>query len=1121
MQRRLKGEPATIERDERRAELIEKRVSRLNLKSPRRKRIAAFVFVGLLISSAVLSFVNWDEEEPQAARGFAYIEFSEILRPDGDALKEWDYPSSGDHYDELDETTVGGDGATTYISTSTASEYDRFTMTDMTEEDRGEYTQIDSVTLWVIARKDASPFASLQIGLWNDSTYYLGIDVSSALTTSYVNYTWTWTTNPQTSAEWTIAQVNYFNAYVFTEDASPTVYVTQMGLVVPGRQVVWGPTFTSTPDTTARAGYDYSYTATTNETSIFSIYDYDGADAWATFTPANATLWGLPSSTYLDDSYDISIKATSVAGEQSAWQNFTLVVNDWAVSFTSTPIYTAAVDYEYNYSYTTNETCTYDVTFYIEGTGGGETAWLNPAIWQYQASEASDTIAYIATGNWPYPYYNIMAYDLSSLDVGTELEDIYVRVYGPTYDNVGTKTPTVAVNATEAIGGTSGGTARTLTQIKALFPAGSFAFYIDTYTGSSPPVQWHTDSGSCHATWQSQFDNNRTIYAGYTIWDSGGYDGSFGNNISTTQLKVSYIASGGGDTPDWLHWTDEGFIFGTPALANLTEEVNVSIEATTPGGTSTWQNFTITVSEGWEPTFTSSPIEVASATVGYEYTASCNETVTWPNDDSAWGFETNATWAHWGQANHTVWGTPESGDIGKWFYIHISANSTAGYKTGWQNYSVNVTELDSVPPDSDLKWDYRLESQSFSDPSEMSAYYYLNVSGEDSSDNQGITNWTWAYGIAGDFTINAYEDEYLDDIMLLTVGTWFVNLTVRDVGDNEDYTNITIDVVDNSWLPPIADFSTNWQCSEGTNRSALVDDPLPYYDDHDTDDENDTYIYYDQATAGTSQVLSVANLTISTESGYAYSVTVNVTALRVSGGSWRNFYIGVYDEETPYSYWSEKTLTFAYATYTVEYTTCPWTSTAWTSDDLNRTGIYMSWAGDAGQSVRVTKAHLWLTVIDTEDPVANAGPDQEVEEGETTYFDGSGSTDNAAVTNYTWTFDDGGTQTLYGATPTYVFLDNGTYVVTLNVSDAAGNWDEDTMTVTVVVPVPSFAEQVYGQMGDITLLFICLFGLVGMVLTPAWYVKYGRDDKSRSLVYAIFWFFFFFGLFYAGVYSFQ
>ncbi len=87
---------------------------------------------------------------------------------------------------------------------------------------------------------------------------------------------------------------------------------------------------------------------------------------------------------------------------------------------------------------------------------------------------------------------------------------------------------------------------------------------------------------------------------------------------------------------------------------------------------------------------------------------------------------------------------------------------------------------------------------------------------------------------------------------------------------------------------------------------------------------------------------------------------------------------------------------------------------------------------------------------DTTNPTASAGPDQTVQAGATVTFDGSASSDNHGVANWTWTFTEGGqTRTLYGASPTHTFAAAGTYDVTVRVTDASGNWAEDTVRVTV------------------------------------------------------------------------
>ena len=94
---------------------------------------------------------------------------------------------------------------------------------------------------------------------------------------------------------------------------------------------------------------------------------------------------------------------------------------------------------------------------------------------------------------------------------------------------------------------------------------------------------------------------------------------------------------------------------------------------------------------------------------------------------------------------------------------------------------------------------------------------------------------------------------------------------------------------------------------------------------------------------------------------------------------------------------------------------------------------------------------MTLTVTDTVDPVADAGPNQTVDEGDTVTFDGSLSYDADSSITYSWEFEyDGAPVTpLTGVAPTFVFDIAGVYIVTLTVEDEGGNTASDTVTITV------------------------------------------------------------------------
>ena len=99
-----------------------------------------------------------------------------------------------------------------------------------------------------------------------------------------------------------------------------------------------------------------------------------------------------------------------------------------------------------------------------------------------------------------------------------------------------------------------------------------------------------------------------------------------------------------------------------------------------------------------------------------------------------------------------------------------------------------------------------------------------------------------------------------------------------------------------------------------------------------------------------------------------------------------------------------------------------------------------------------------VMVRDKTPPVAEAGQDRVVTMGDEVAFDGSASADNLGIVGLIWTFTDGVPVALDGSNPSHRFNKPGVFVVTLNVTDAAGHWATDTLTVTVVDVTPPTAE---------------------------------------------------------------
>ena len=98
--------------------------------------------------------------------------------------------------------------------------------------------------------------------------------------------------------------------------------------------------------------------------------------------------------------------------------------------------------------------------------------------------------------------------------------------------------------------------------------------------------------------------------------------------------------------------------------------------------------------------------------------------------------------------------------------------------------------------------------------------------------------------------------------------------------------------------------------------------------------------------------------------------------------------------------------------------------------------------------LQIYTLHLGITVL-PRSPVVDAGLDQTVNEGDLVAF--SGNYDDPDVgESYTiaWDFGDGNAAS-GSLTPTHTYPDNGTYTVTLTVTDSGGRIGQDTLTIVV------------------------------------------------------------------------
>ncbi|OGS56763.1 MAG: hypothetical protein A3K60_03770 [Euryarchaeota archaeon RBG_19FT_COMBO_56_21] len=108
-------------------------------------------------------------------------------------------------------------------------------------------------------------------------------------------------------------------------------------------------------------------------------------------------------------------------------------------------------------------------------------------------------------------------------------------------------------------------------------------------------------------------------------------------------------------------------------------------------------------------------------------------------------------------------------------------------------------------------------------------------------------------------------------------------------------------------------------------------------------------------------------------------------------------------------------------------------------------------------------------------PVADAGPDQGVLPDTEVWFDGSGSYDDGPTLNYTWSFTYNSVPvTLYGESPSFVFVTEGLYDVMLTVRDSGGQTTNDTMTLTVSALIPEFPALVMPVLAGVLIAVIMM-----------------------------------------------
>ncbi|MHC1680333.1 MAG: carboxypeptidase regulatory-like domain-containing protein [Methanomassiliicoccales archaeon] len=443
----------------------------------------------------------------------------------------------------------------------------------------------------------------------------------------------------------------------------------------------WAPTFDSDPVTVGRELSPYSYQPLCNESVIWTVSIPNAFLSW------DGTIIAGTPGTSDAGSYAISIRAQSVSGELTAWQNFTLVIGDtWAPTFQNVPPggrpgthYSYAPEFNETVTITAHSTSapflTWDGSGY-QGDPGIDDAgsyWISiTALSNAGLLSATQNRTFAIGEGWAPAFENIPA----------DGREAFPYSYFPQFN----ESVTITAHSTNApfLSWTGSGYEGT----PELGSAGQY--WISITAASIPGVGSATQNSTftIGASWSPNFTNspgNGRELALYT------YVPTFDESVSITAHST---------TATFLTWTGAGYQ-GIPSLAQSgVYWINITALSVN-GGLSAELHSQFTIYDSWAPMFTSVPITEGRELSLYEYEPLCNETVIWTVSQ----YPDFLSWD-----GSVLSGTPGPQDSGS-YSIRISAFSPSGSLTAWQNFTLVIGDtwaptFTNAPPNAGISLPY-------------------------------------------------------------------------------------------------------------------------------------------------------------------------------------------------------------------------------------------------------------------------------------------------------------------------------------------------------------------------------------------------------------------------------
>ncbi len=324
-----------------------------------------------------------------------------------------------------------------------------------------------------------------------------------------------------------------------------------------------------------------------------------------------------------------------------------------------------------------------------------------------------------------------------------------------------------------------------------------------------------------------------------------------------------------------------------------------------------------------------------------------------------------------------------------------------------------------------------------------------------STDNIAVANWTWSFEYDGkDMAIYGA----ITNFTFHTAGRYAVTLTVTDIAGHraQDVLNVTVRDI----TPPMAD--------AGRNRTIRQHETIDFDGTASSDNVAVVNWTWDLTYAGETFYLygPIPSFTFDIAGEFPATLTVrDGVGLNATDRVW----VRVHDVTAPVADAGDdvtvdqhETVQFDGGRSSDNSGVVNWTwDLVHAGENVTLYGVAPEFtfelAGEYIVTLRVSDQEgntdmdsVTVVVRDTTDPMANAGPDQVVEQGQTVKFDGRGSSDNVRILTWEWTFMyDTGPVILTGPKPEFHFDLAGVFVVTLTVTDAMGNRGTDEVVITV------------------------------------------------------------------------